>query len=130
MDDMPQNVKWAVCLLYTVTAIEVLQTIIYTSEMNRMTIGLLVHCFFLVVIYRISKGRNWARVFYLVSVIFVLLFAVGAALHGFEVPAHRLPTTTGGIILGLTEKLAEIVATVLLFIRPASQWFQDKGSFA
>ena len=127
---MPKNVKWAVFLLYTILGIEVLQTIVYTSEMNRMTIELLVHCFFWVVIYRISKGRNWARILYLIFVVFGLLFAVGATLHGFEVPARLIPTTTGGMILDLTEKAAEIVATTLLFVNQASPWFKAKDNQA
>ena len=125
---MPKNVKWAVSLLYTILVIEVIQTIVYTSEMNRMTIELLVHCFFCVVIYTISKGRNWARILYLIGLVFGLLFAVGATLHGFEAPARLIPTTTGGMILDLTEKAAEVVATTLLFVNPASPWFKANSN--
>ena len=125
--EIPQDVKWAVFILYASLGIGVFQTVVYASEMSRMTTELLVHCLAWVVIYRISKGRNWARILYLILLVFTLLSAVGAALHGFKIPAHLIPSTIGGMILSLTATVADIVAMILLFGKPASRWFDAEA---
>lgn len=126
-EEMPKDVRCAVFTLYTVLGIGVFQTIVYASAMSTMTTGLLGHCLVWVVIYRISKGRNWARILYLILIVFSVLLAAGAALHGFEIPAHLIPSTIGGWTLSLTATAAEIVAMILLFGKPASRWFDAEA---
>ena len=126
--EMPQNVKRAVFILYVSLGLGVFETIVYASEMSGMAGGLLAQCLVWVVIYSISKGRNWARILYLILVVFTLLLAMGATLHGFEMPSHFIPTT-GSMILNLIAGVADIVAMVLLFGRFASRWFRAEGKF-
>ena len=118
--DKPQEVKWAVFLLYTNLGIGVVQTVAYASDGARMVLELFSACLVWALVYSISKGRSWARILYLIIVVFSVLVATGVALHGFEV--HR----SSSLFLDLASGVAVAAGLVLLFGKPASQWFRGK----
>ena len=123
--DMPQEVKWAVFLLYTSLGLGVFQTVIYASDMAGMALELLSGCFVWVLIYSISRGRNWARILYLMIVVFGLLMGTGTALHGFELGVHR----SSSLFLVLFSMVADIVALIFLYGKSVSQWFEAKAKY-
>jgi len=76
--------------------------------------GVCVNAFF---VYKIFKGRNWARVIYLVFVVLATLFAV----RGFAMFFGRSPAWA---VLSLIGHFAQVVALVLLFTKSSGAWFK------
>jgi hypothetical protein len=73
------------------------------------------------VVYKIFRGRNWARITYLVLFLLGIVFAV----HGFTLLLERSPTRAA---LSLVVQAARFIALVLLFTRPSGAWFRPKAS--
>jgi hypothetical protein len=73
------------------------------------------------VISKIAKGRNWARVLFLVLVILGLVFTV------FVIPTalalYRARPLSG--LLSLTNFVLEIYTVYLLLTAPAREWFKQ-----
>ena len=70
-------------------------------------------------IFMIGKGKNWARITFLVLFIIGIPFAV---LPLFQ----SLLTNPFSGILGIGQTILQIVAIVFLFQKPASDWFKAK----
>ena len=121
--DKPQSVRWAVFLLYTALGIDVFGTVVYATEAKRMMSDLFVLCLTWVVIYRISRGRNWARILYLVGCVLGLLVAAASVLHGFEVPGLVIRT------LDYFSATAYLSAAALLVGRSSAKWFEPRRNF-
>jgi FtsH-binding integral membrane protein len=71
------------------------------------------------VIYKISRGRNWARIVALVSVSLAVLLFVGTFKQSFA----RSPTS---VALGVTETVLDAIALYLLFTGPGRRWFRAR----
>lgn len=80
--------------------------------------GVCINAFF---VYKIFKGRNWARIVYLVFYVLGIWFTV----HGFAELFGRSPTWA---VLGLIAYAAHIVALVLLFTRSSNAWFKPQSA--
>lgn len=65
-------------------------------------------------LFKISKGRSWARYALLIYVLFILWQAW---------PTFRLAMTLGGAWLMLVPQLGQLIAVGLLFTRGANRWF-------
>jgi hypothetical protein len=68
-------------------------------------------------IFKISTGKNWARITYLVLFIIGMLPAVPVILGEFS----RLPVVGA---LSLAQVGLQLFALVLLFTKPGSGWFR------
>jgi Asp-tRNA(Asn)/Glu-tRNA(Gln) amidotransferase A subunit family amidase len=69
------------------------------------------------VIYKISRGRNWARIVALVSVTLAILFALSSLKQTFS--QSTIPAVLTAVETGL-----DVVALYLLFTAQANQWFK------
>lgn len=124
----PRNVAVAVAVLCVVLAYSLVSGIAQAAHttvappLSRSVVyalgvaGVCVNTFF---IYKIFKGRNWARVIYLVFVVLATLLAV----RGFAAFFGRSPAWA---VLGLVGHFAKIVALVLLFTRSSGAWFKPQ----
>lgn len=121
----PEKVTTAVILLYVALIIGVLQSIMLASLLVRTSP--IEHVIFIFssligviwfLIYKISRGCNWARISILVMFIVGALFLLQAFLESLAVsPIYGL--------LGIAQILIQAVALILLFQKPSSDWFKE-----
>ena len=69
-------------------------------------------------IFMIGKGRNWARITFLV------LFIVGTPLSVLPLMQSLGANPISGL-LGIVQTIIQIVALVFLFQKPSSDWFRE-----
>ena len=67
-------------------------------------------------IWMIGRGRNWARITYLILFLLGLPFSIGPLVQSFSL----FPLSAS---IGLAQMLLQIVALVLLFTGAARRWF-------
>ena len=79
-------------------------------------IGVFVLGIMLWLVYMIAKGRNWARITFLVLFLVGLPWSIPALLSSFS----AYPFSA---ILGISQILLQVVALVLLFGAEARHWF-------
>ena len=80
--------------------------------------GVGINAFF---VYNIFKGRNWARIVYLVFFLLGILFAVPS----FIVLLGQSPAW---VVFSLIGYGAQVVALVLLFTGPGNAWFKPQAA--
>ncbi|MFZ0052817.1 MAG: hypothetical protein WAK96_13660 [Desulfobaccales bacterium] len=74
---------------------------------------------FLVIIYLIGQGKNWARI------IFLVLWIVGILLFLSAIPLGRfLAASPISGMFALLQYVLQVVALVLLFQNESSRWFR------
>lgn len=123
MGERPAGVDLAVKLLWMSFAIGVLVMIVQwkvvTAEASPavtifgMSFGFLVALFF---IHFIGKGRNWARV------VFLVLALLGLPIFLMQLPNTFKVSPLAGII-GIVQTGIQYYALYLLFLTPARLWF-------
>lgn len=121
----PEKVGTAVKLLYITLGIGVLRSIMEASmhaQMVSPTFVMFITFFVLGImwlfIYMIGRGRNWARITFLVLFIIGIPFSVLPLLRSLAVnPISGL--------LGIGLMVIQIVALVFLFQRASSDWFRE-----
>ena len=119
----PERVVTAINMLYLLVAIGVVRTsmtvirhVDVRSPYSLIITKLLVYAVTLFLIYRISKGKNWARWALLATVAVAFPLSI---LPTFDSLSHNpVHTLLGFVQLGLY-----IVAMIFLFQRDASSWF-------
>lgn len=124
----PKKVGTAVKLLYITLGIGVLRSIMEASMQAQMASPAFVMfiTFFVLgimwlFIYMIGKGRNWARITFLV------LFIVGIPL--FVPPLlQSLAVNPISGLLGIGQTVIQVIALVFLFQKPSSDWFREVKS--
>ena len=121
----PPRVGTAVKLLYITLGIGVLRSIMDASmytEMASPAFVMLISFFVLGVmgffIFMIGKGRNWARISFLVFFIISIPFAAFPLMQ--SVGANPISGRIGIIII-----IIQIVALVFLFQKLSSDWFRE-----
>jgi hypothetical protein len=121
----PPRVGTAVKLLYITLGIGVLRSIMDASmytEMASPAFVMLISFFVLGVmgffIFMIGKGRNWARITFLVFFIISIPFAAFPLMQ--SVGANPISGRIGIIII-----IIQIVALVFLFQKLSSDWFRE-----
>lgn len=116
----PARVGTALTLLYIGFGIGLLRTIVeasaYTHVVVFITFFLL--AVFLFLIYMIGKGRNWARIAYLVLFIIFLPFTVHTVLQ--DLAAKPI-----SVSLDMVLTVMDMIALVFLFQKPSSAWFKE-----
>ena len=121
----PYKVTTAVKLLYITLGIGVLRGIMESSTQAEVTspaFVMFIAFFVLVVmwlfIFMIGKGRNWARITFLV------LFIVGTPFSVLPLMQSLGANPISGL-LGIVQTIIQIVALVFLFQKPSSDWFRE-----
>ena len=121
----PSKIGTAVTLLYIGAGVGILNAILYPSLLIKgkpltvytiicLAIGFGIG---LLLIFMIGKGRNWARITFLV--LFILSQPATVSLTMRE-SAHLI-----SLLLGIAHGIISIVALVFLFQRPSSEWFRE-----
>ena len=136
----PSKVSAAVTLLYLSLALGVLPLPIalppICDEHREIPgsvivfIAIAVVAFFWFLIYKIGKGRNWARITYLVVFgigVVIELPDVLAGLSGSSTAATGAPALA---LLGIATTILDVIALVLLFQAPSSEWFRQMKELA
>lgn len=121
----PEKVGAAVKLLYSTLALGILRSILEASThipLVSPAFMLLFTVFALgimsLLIHNIGKGRNWARISVLGLFLAGVPFSILPLLHSLaENPISGL--------LGVGQVILQIVALVLLFQKPSSDWFRE-----
>ena len=123
-DPRPKTVTTAVTLLYMTLGIGVIRGILEASRLSETApIGFVVFIMLATLgitglfIYAIAKGRNWARITFLVLAIIGTPLAVKPLLES-------LAASPFSGVLGILQSLLQIVGLVLLFLKPSSHWFK------
>jgi len=127
----PRNVKVAVAILCAVLLYALVTGVVRVALVAAVPpmisknivyafglAGVCINAFF---VYKIFKGRNWARIIYLVFYVLGIWFAV----HGFTELFGRSPAWA---VLGLIAYAAHIIALVLLFTRSSNAWFRPQSA--
>ena len=119
------NVGTAVTLLYITLGIGVVRSIMEASRNAQMASpGFVMFITFCVLgimwffIYMIGKGRNWARI------IFLVLFIIGIPFSILPLLQSMAANPISGL-LGIGQTVIQIIALVFLFQKPSSIWFKE-----
>lgn len=129
----PEKVGTAVKLLYISLGVGVLQRIMMASVYaelphvpNNLSVQILVMlvAFFVLgirwlFIYMIGKGRNWARIVFLVW--FIIVTPVSMLIMVFYVIAFPLLVGLPYIV----QTVIQVIALVFLFRKPSTDWFRE-----
>jgi len=120
----PDKVGTAVTLLYITLGIGGVRSIMEASMNAQMASpGFVMFITFFVLgiiwllIHMIGKGRNWARITFLVLFIIGIPFSILPLMDS-------LSTNPISGLLGLGQTVVQIIALVFLFQRPSSEWFR------
>lgn len=121
----PYKVTTAVKLLYISLGIGVLRNIMESSTQAEvaspafvMFIAFFVLGIMWFFILMIGKGRNWARITFLV------LFIIGTPFSVLPLMQSLAANPISGL-LGIVQIIIQIVAIVFLFQKPSSDWFRE-----
>jgi hypothetical protein len=120
----PQAVKTAVNLLWASIAVGLIMMLMDFSNVSAVappgfTLLVLVSALALIVflIFRISAGKNWARITFLVMFVIVMTPTVPLMFSEFA----RSPFVAA---LSVTQVALQVYALFLLFTQPGTVWFQ------
>lgn len=123
--DRPEKVRTAIQLLYSTLGIGVLRFFFEGSAFIKMStpghmmfLGLFVIGSMLFFIYKIGKGRNWARI------TFSVMFILGIPLSVSPLIKSLSDYPISGL-LGIIQAVLQGIAIVFLFQKPSSDWFKD-----
>lgn len=126
----PAPVASALKLIYASLAIGVVRAALEWPQMMRMmTPGsaifslLFTFAFLLWLANRVARGRNWARIVFLIFFLLGLPFSIGPLLQSLGyAPLSGM--------LGVIQLTLQVVALVLMFSRQASPWFRGSAERA
>jgi len=126
--ERPRTVTLAVNLFWASIAICLVKITLDLPALAAMpspglvwTVVVLVMAFFCLLIWKISLGRNWARITYLVLFLIGLIPAIPTLGGEFE----RSPILG---LLSIVQALMQAYGVYLLFANPGKAWFQKKAS--
>jgi len=124
----PNKVFIAVTLLWLLFATSVISSIFNFSstlekvnasgvDLGRLIFTLCFTLFFLAfLIWKIGRGRNWARITYLI----LFIIGVPMTIYGYFI----LSTSSFSIIQGIVGAIVNLLALILLFQKESSEWFR------
>jgi hypothetical protein len=131
VEGRPSKVSTAVTLLWIAFAAGLIRGILEVSNTLQvasssdlgiglaifvMIFSLLISAFF---VFMIGKGKNWARIVYLV------LFVIAIPITGISQITSFLINPLSGI-LGIGQIVLQIIALVFLFQKQSSDWFKSR----
>ena len=122
--EKPSKVVAAVNLLYATLGIGVVRGILEWSQSTAASsvdfvlfVTLSVLGLLLFFIYMIGKGKNWARI------IFLVLFILGVPLSIMPLILSFSHNPVSGV-LGLMQAIIQVIALIFLFQKDSSMWFK------
>lgn len=120
----PLQIKTATSFLWTVLGMGVLITLLdfrYLTAISSVSFIVLITLFSSFVMglltYKISIGRNWARI------VFLVMFVIGAFSYLKALSAMFERSVVIGI-LSLAQLIMQLYALYLIFTNPGSSWFR------
>ena len=123
----PLRVSTAVTLLWASLALGIVTSLLDVRFLTSVaapgfTVGILVVVFLVTawLVVKISAGRNWARLTFLV------LFLVGAVPYALSLAAMFERRALAGAV-SVVQFALQICALYLIFTRPGADWFSRKG---
>lgn len=126
--EKPSQVKNAVYLLYATLVMGVVSSILNLSDPGvQASLGfalvamVITFAILLFNVTMISRGRNWARMVYLV------LYVIGLP-RSIVFLLQMLPSNTLTALIGTVQAILQLVAIVLLFQKPSSVWFKGESN--
>jgi FtsH-binding integral membrane protein len=121
----PDQIRTTIKLLYITLGIGAFRSIMEASVNTQIAspvfVMLITFCvlgIMWLLIYKIGKGRNWARITFLVLFVNGLPFSVLPLLRS-------LAANPISGVLGIGQTVIQIIALVLLFQKPSSNWFRE-----
>lgn len=121
----PGSVTKAVQLLYATFALGILRSALeYQALAESFSPGIIVTAWMLgaaimlSLFYQIGRGRNWARITFLVLFGAGVPFAIAPLLHSISI------NPLSGIV-GIVQTAGQITALVMLFQRSSNSWFRQ-----
>lgn len=116
--DKPAEVKAAIRLLYVSLIVGVLNSLLFAKVPVFILFGWLILGLIWVLIFMISRGKNWARI------TFLILFIAGIPIGILSLPQSFATNPLSGFIeLGIS--VLDIIALVFLFRKSSSDWFKQ-----
>jgi hypothetical protein len=119
----PQEVTTAIILLWTSLAVGIVNSALQWPYLRLLgstgfilAVQVVTGAVFAWLIYKISVGRNWARI------TFVVAFVVGFIAFPGQVKAAILHSGFSGVIM-LAQTLFQVIALYLIFLSPGRHWF-------
>jgi len=123
--EKPGEVTNAVRLIYAGVAVGIINTIAdfaYLSSLvsSKLLIFQMTFTYVIIILlaFNISRGRNWARIIFLI----VFLFGLPASIPSLI--SHFTRSPSAGWLMLLTI-LFQMTANVLLFQKPSNAWFRS-----
>jgi hypothetical protein len=123
-ENRPDMVSKAITLLYVTLGIGLLRTILEAPRLSKSSslafvlfVGIFVLGFTWLIVYKIAKGRNWARI------TFLILFVLGIPLSVVPLLQSLAVNLFSGL-LGICQVIIQVISLVLLFLKPSSEWFK------
>ncbi len=122
-EDRPSQVSAAVSLMWGIWAAGLLYVLVINSNyikssgLPAIAIVIALGALNVLLIYNVARGRNWARVTYLILFIMDLP----------AIPKIVLPMFSRSVVFGMLNLGAHVVRLVvicLLFTKPSSNWFR------
>jgi hypothetical protein len=123
--DRPPEVTRAVLLIWISIGLGILGLFIAPREMPFGWVGigivaLLTLAIWAWIITKIARGRNWARITYLV----LIVLGYGSMAFTWQVQIATLKASPLSAVLTVVEAVIAVYAIYLLFSGPASAWFR------
>ena len=124
----PRSVTLAVTLLWVSLAIGVIKAPFDPAGLNAVpypaivwSVAAVIMAFFCLLIFKISAGRNWARVTFLVIFLLGLVLGVPGLMAEFQ----RAPVLA---LVSIAASVMQLWAVILLFTSPGKNWFGKKAA--
>ena len=121
----PDRVNTAIKLLYSSLGVGVVRSLLEAPALIKqgaslgfvVFVSVFVLAFLSFFIHKIGKGRNWARITFLV------MFILGIPISISPMIQSLMNNPVSGM-LGLAQLVVQIIAIVFLFQKTASNWFK------
>jgi hypothetical protein len=125
-DDRPPSVSRAITLLYVTLGFGLLRSVLEFTRLAgtsnavfALIIQIMVFALMWLIVFKIGRRREWARILYLV------LFILGTPLSVKPLLVSLSATPISGV-LGLAQIAIQIYALVLLFRSEGRAWFRPR----
>ncbi|MGU7784325.1 hypothetical protein [Burkholderia sp. PU8-34] len=127
MNEKPKSVRTAVNLLWASVAVGLVKVLLDFSYIRTVAptaltniVLIFVFAFISFLIFKISAGKNWARITFLVLFVIGVLPTLPVMFDEFS----RLPVVGA---LSVAQIGLQIYALSILFTKPSSAWFRKVG---
>ncbi len=123
----PNIVRFAVKLLWASIGLAIISAVVEVFSDFDKAIPILIitsisYSFFSFLVIMIHKGKNWARILFLILITCGLVAMIYSA---FLITEYKINL----LLLPITQMLLQLSALILLFRKSSSFWFKEKADF-